>query len=464
MSDLNLLLAQHSLPDGAARRPQHLNPDWYLFKDIRRSVTAAEEVLLTEFTSWIKRQRMHRDRYRATLRVLLANLWNTFLHNRELVVPATTASERKTAMYGYSPSIGQEIITFLVEKGYIVYQLGRADSFSGVASWCIAAPRLIGLIASKERHIVAKAPEFGVILRDKKKPGQDTGDDIVLEGRNKASAKSVGATAREMNALLAHSDILCPIERSAHLSVHYAQVPVALTRIFNNRSWELGGRYYCHYQNFEADDRRKLLIDNERVVELDYAALHARMVYAEVGVQYPMDQDPYGEAGSLERELNKAIMLRLFNVTDLSALKSCITRSGDPKTIQTHHRYQGELESYHRGDRKRAPSKPECLEGFIEDVPVGTHGGTVLQKLFDVHPRFKEALEAYEGNLGLYLQYKDSEIMTLVLKQLLAHSVPALPVHDSVIVPVSKLQLARDAMQEAFSSMYPGITIPITMK
>lgn len=456
MTDLELLVRRHSLSDGAAKRPQHLKTDWSLVKDIRKSVTSIENILLQEFKDWIQRKRFHQDRYQTTMRVLLANLWNTHLHDRELIVSAGMAGEAKTH-YGYSPSIGQEIISFLAETEYIGYQVGRPNSYSGVASWCVAGPRLINLIDSCEKRIIASAHPLGVILRDVKQEGQRTGDDVLLKGRNEIHAKKKGAVAVAMNNLLARSDILCPTGNPAR---PLAQTPIVLTRIFNNKSWSLGGRYYGDHQGLSAAARRDILINGESVVELDYAALHLRMIYAESGIQFPLDQDPYGEVGSAERKANKLIILKMFNASDEASLKSSITRSGDVSVIELREKYRRQYQCYLAGTRGK-PVKPTCLRGFIDGMPIGTRGDVALKNLYRAHPIIEKAFVNHHGHLGLYLQYKDSEIMTRVLATLLVEKVPVLPVHDSVIVPASKRRLAYDAMAESFSAEYPGITIPI---
>ncbi|MBA4500845.1 hypothetical protein [Marinobacterium marinum] len=467
MTDLQLLIAQHTLSDGAARRPQYLKTDWFLHKDIRKSVTRAEVILLQAFEQMRNAQgseRLHRSVYEPTMRVLLANLWNTYLHGRELILPASSSDKAKDNKRGYSPSIGRDIIKFLSSQGYIAYQAGKANSYNGVASWGVATSKLISLIESCEGFIIAPAPRFGAILRATKEKGKDTAPEIPLKGRHERSAKKHGRVARKLNELLANSVIQWPVDTHTDSGQQYVQTPITLTRIFNNGSWAQGGRFYGDHQSLDEEKRGQLLINGESVVELDYSALHFRMIYAESGIQYPLNDDPYGPAGSTEREANKRIALKLFNSEKDWTLRSSITRSGDQQLIDLHNEYTLEYQRYLEGKRDRPPQKPLCLQGFIKGMPSGTRGDDALNELYANHPIIRASIDNHDGNYGLYLQYKDSEIMALVLEKLVDEHVPALPVHDSVIVPTSKQRLAQKAMAEAFSTMYPNIMIPICEK
>jgi hypothetical protein len=50
----------------------------------------------------------------------------------------------------------------------------------------------------------------------------------------------------------------------------------------------------------------------------------------------------------------------------------------------------------------------------------------------------------------LRLQRIDSDIAADVMRRLRAHSIPALPIHDSFIVPASSRIALQDAMEAAF--------------
>ena len=63
-------------------------------------------------------------------------------------------------------------------------------------------------------------------------------------------------------------------------------------RVFNNSSFELGGRFYGGWwQNIPKKLRKRITIDGFNTVELDYSAIHPRMMYAQKGIKF--EGDPY---------------------------------------------------------------------------------------------------------------------------------------------------------------------------
>ncbi|NMC61735.1 MAG: hypothetical protein GYA55_01060, partial [SAR324 cluster bacterium] len=61
-----------------------------------------------------------------------------------------------------------------------------------------------------------------------------------------------------------------------------------LYRIFNNSDFKQGGRFYgAPYQRIPGQIRKFLTINNEAVVELDFACLHPSMLYNRLGVPAP---------------------------------------------------------------------------------------------------------------------------------------------------------------------------------
>jgi hypothetical protein len=69
-----------------------------------------------------------------------------------------------------------------------------------------------------------------------------------------------------------------------------------------------------------------------------------------------------------------------------------------------------------------------------------------------------------EENLGLLLQNKDSEIMSLVLTKLATKGIVALPVHDSVVVKKCHKDEAIRAMKESFTEVCNGFSITVEEK
>lgn len=134
------------------------------------------------------------------------------------------------------------------------------------------------------------------------------------------------STLRQVNALLAATSIDLPdasavIDDEADLEdVRDPSEPFARTlrRVFNNRSWEFGGRLYGGaWEHAHEEDRRRITINGEPTVELDFHALHPTLIYVReglslVGDPYVIDIEWPGSAVDL-RKLAKTTFNRLLN-------------------------------------------------------------------------------------------------------------------------------------------------------
>jgi hypothetical protein len=86
-----------------------------------------------------------------------------------------------------------------------------------------------------------------------------------------------------------------------------------------------------------------------------------------------------------------------------------------------------------------------------EDYPISMVGEAILRR----HP----ALRRLEGNeiSTLDLQYHESEVLKMAMADLRkSHGIPALPIHDGLIVPLSRLEEAEKALKGAFRMYIEG--------
>ena len=87
-----------------------------------------------------------------------------------------------------------------------------------------------------------------------------------------------------------------------------------LYRVFNQRSFKLGGRFFGSFHlEMPKTLRPYILINNEPTIEADYKALHIRMLYHLEGIHY--DTDPYEDVaqGRDERSIYKLVLLIAIN-------------------------------------------------------------------------------------------------------------------------------------------------------
>ena len=178
----------------------------------------------------------------------------------------------------------------------------------------------------------------------------------------------------------------------------------AMGRIFNV-DWFHGGRFYhAPHITIPSACRKTMLINGEPTVELDYSGLHIRMLYHHLKMDYVEECYVYEKADTanqIDRERIKIASLIVINSSDRQ------------KAIKAIHN--------------------ECRKKDIH-YPAGQFGcyRTLVDNFEDYHQPIKQFLLSGKG---LELQYLDSRIMAKILARMTKRSIPALPVHDSIICP-----------------------------
>jgi len=188
-----------------------------------------------------------------------------------------------------------------------------------------------------------------------------------------------------------------------------------LRRIFNNGSFQAGGRLYGGFwQSMEKDIRLDgVLINDQPVVSLDFAQSALRMAYAEVGAELPTG-DLYAVRGlSKYRSETKQIINALLSADTLHTRFPRHTRGTMPKSWKFEHPY-ALIADYHQ----------------------------------PLVPLFGSAK-------GLGFMHAESEIIIRVLLRLKASGIRALPIHDCVLIANSAeaVEIARVIMEQAFEEV-----------
>ena len=92
------------------------------------------------------------------------------------------------------------------------------------------------------------------------------------------------------NAFMAEQDIQIPTP------VGFMRDVFMTRRTFTDESWQLGGRLFGGgFQQLSEEDRKRITINGEPVVELDIKSCHATMAFAHVGIDWyaQSNQDLY---------------------------------------------------------------------------------------------------------------------------------------------------------------------------
>ena len=198
-----------------------------------------------------------------------------------------------------------------------------------------------------------------------------------------------------------------------------------LRRIFNNRSWEQGGRFYGGWWQLIPKEYRKFIrVSRDEFgsrpkalcVEYDYNAQHARMLYAKVGIDCG-DKDPY-EIEGFDEGVRK-ILKRAFNII-----------------VNT------------KSEKRAIRSLNDRIEEDEWILPSGISGAEdIVRLIIENHQPIKDLLFS---TAGPNLQYLDSKIAEKIMLKMFKRGAIVLPVHDSFLVSISWEVDIKPVMERIF--------------
>ena len=244
------------------------------------------------------------------------------------------------------------------------------------------------------------------------------GDELVLPVLNKRLAKL------EIDCLLPDYDTY-----TAHYDFTHGHSKLFLggkehfRRVFTDRDG-CGGRLYGRWvQNVPSTLRQYLTIEGQPTTELDYRNMQLVMLYAMSGKTVP-DGDLYQIEGQ-NRDWMKAVLTASVGVA-------------------TKDKALGAL-------RKKLVEANLAREGLAE---------ALYDTFWDQHRRVYPHGEGAEALWGR-LQYADSQIALRVLRYMLEQGIPAIPIHDSFIVPAQHEENLHVAMKTAWRDFWPRTRIRV---
>ena len=228
-------------------------------------------------------------------------------------------------------------------------------------------------------------------------------------------------------------------------------------RIFNNASWESGGRFYGGWwQQISEDLRANIMINDNPVVEIDFNAMHIALLKAEVAEKSERDlvsvKDNEPPQGS--DFFQKFSASRLIRADEIS------NADDDPYTLN-----KTIFPTKNEFDQRKAvkllvlmainaKSRALAFSAFRSDKakgdPLRKMTNDELSQLLDAfiekHPKLEPFLCTGKG---VELMYVDSRIAESVIEQLTDKSIPVLCVHDSFIVADKQKHELLRAMEHA---------------
>src|SRR5690554_2735393 len=293
-------------------------------------------------------------------------------------------------------------------------------------------------------------------------PARDIAPELraVVELRD-SDSQLVSVPARALRALAPPIKRLNRILRPVVVSLDGRELVCPQVRRVFNLDFQHGGRWYHPLQNLSKAERARLLLDGEPVVELDYSALHPRLIYAREGITYPTDADPYAIPG-VPRPAAKGIWLQVMNDTSISAAVAHLESRQHQDRIAAHERYRAELEAWQETPLERRtapPRRPSCLGPTFEPFAPEVDVQAAVAALLDTHAAIAHTFNT-EGQ-ALELQHTDARIAERVITRCVERRWPVLPVHDSFIVKARHAQALRSFMADAYAAETGGHQCPI---
>ncbi|WP_243266317.1 hypothetical protein [Sulfitobacter sp. DSM 110093] len=186
-------------------------------------------------------------------------------------------------------------------------------------------------------------------------------------------------------------------------------------------SWNKGGRIYAvgpdNFQTLPSSERNLITVNGEETAELDISASHLTIFLG------------------LNGELNE-VSSDLYSLDGYSraAVKQVITAAFG----------KGEMPTRWPRGAKKGIAEVDGID--VSEVP---KIGEVVNAILAKYPALSQ-LEETDLDWSV-LQYHESEAFLSVMLCLMnEHTVPSLPVHDSLIVPQSKKELTRSLLQQAY--------------
>ncbi|MDJ0390278.1 hypothetical protein QMO56_19375 [Roseomonas sp. E05] len=287
------------------------------------------------------------------------------------------------------------------------------------------------LRAPVSRPPIMLRPLQGTLWQRRRAAGRPPVQRVEAEHRQPLSA-APPCLAEEVaahNALAATTPITFPTETPCHQPQWY--------RLFLG-SWRLHGRWYAtgagsdpavghvsSYANLKSPQRAQLRMGGEPVVELDVSASHLTLLLGLLGGTLPA-HDPY-EGLSYPRAVVK----------------------------------QWVLEVCGKGRPPGRWSSKRLAEALLPTEPIKVVGAAVMQRFPELEQPATVVPDAVVAEVGRsaeslvthYLTAREAEAISLALRALRAQGILALPVHDSLIVPVRAEQAARQAITAGYSAV-----------
>ena len=241
-------------------------------------------------------------------------------------------------------------------------------------------------------------------------------DGKLVDYRDTDATERLRRSLRDRNEILKslRIDLLVPGAVNTRNTIRLGDVMLypgmqQLHRVFNRRSFKLGGRFYGGWwQPIPKPARAHLLLEGEPTAEVDFPELHPRMLYSLAGRR--LDGDAY-DVPAYERDLVKRALMILLNADKpQAALRAVAEKIGG------------------KGAFARA-----CA---------------VIAALEEKHALIRQF---FGSGAGLTLMRHDSDVAETIMRDMFRQGLPILPIHDSFIVHRRDRERLLEAMAKGLN-------------
>jgi hypothetical protein len=284
-------------------------------------------------------------------------------------------------------------------------ELRAGDRNEGQVTTFWAGKRLITRINERQlgyNDLTLEHFKNVIELRDKKAEGQSKGK--VIRYEETPLTRQYRDEMEQINAFLREADICY------HGNKDIDDSRVELKRIFNNGSFEEGGRLYGGFWiSMKSEDLRDVTIDDEWVVALDYGQMAVRLAYSLAKAPIHFEDGYLMPRREWAREATKKLINIMLNSPD--AKNWSVT-----KKVRDYYKDQ------------------DVQKRLIEEIK-----------------SFHKPIEHLFGKPnGMKFMFLESEILIDVLLELNSQGIVALPIHDGLLVKPSKQDIAKQVMLKVF--------------
>ena len=304
-----------------------------------------------------------------------------------------------------------DFLTYELGKRVVVIESdGSKATLKGQQTLIAAGPKILRRIRDCNFTLDDLAHNLDqevVLLREKKKRSDQSGE--LLEYKDTIETDRMRSELCQINDSFASMDVECcddEVDTSQRV----------LRRVFNNGSFEEGGRLYGGFwQNMKKEDREDcLLIDGEPLVELDYGQMSVNLLYG-----LAKTKPPVGD---------------LYDLSEQSIPIEC--RPGIKKFVNALIASSKPLARMPKKTRETIPKRFSYRE--VKEA---------------VKERHAQIADFFEVGVGPRLMRLESDIMTEVLLRLIDQRVTALPIHDAILVRRDRVPEAKAIMIEVFQEV-----------